>query len=178
MTINPPIGSLAPIGSVVAFAGNLQSLDGSGWLVCDGRQVTQAEYPLFVKAIGKLYGGDGVNNAQLPDMRGLFIRGVDGRSGKDPDVSLRTKASGSTNDGVGSTQSDGLANHQHKWDHFFHNFSKDGEDIACHQSESSPNLQKRTENATNTDGGFVDKKSSGSETRPKNIALFWIIKAG
>jgi rhizosphere induced protein len=176
MPINPPIGSLAPVGTVVAYAGTRASLQNSGWLICDGGSVSALNYPLLVRVLGNLYGGDGVTIAYLPDMRGMFIRGVDDGAGVDPDVSSRTPATNGTT-GVGSTQVDALANHQHNWDHFFYNFDFRGNDIACHQPPDSGNLQNNTRQATNNDGG-VKTGSSGAETRPKNIALYWIIKAG
>ncbi|MHA7630216.1 phage tail protein [Corallococcus sp. M7] len=174
--INPPVGSLPPIGTIMAFAGQKAALSNAGWLVCDGSTFNKSDYPLLFAALGDLYGGDGVTTAQLPDLRGQFLRGVDDGSGNDPDVNTRTPAANGTAAGVGSTQVDALANHQHNWDHFFYNFNFRGEDIACHQPVDSQHLQNNTRQATNNDGG-VKTGSTGAETRPKNVAIYWIIKA-
>ena len=176
MPSGPPIGSLAPVGAVMSYAGRRASLADSGWLLCDGSEVSATDYPLLVTALGNRYGGDGTSTANVPDMRGLFIRGVDDGAGRDPDESSRQPpAHGGVS--VGSTQVDALANHQHNWDHFFYNFHDYGKDIACHQPANSGNLQNNKSQATNNDGG-VKTGSIGAETRPKNIALYWIIKAG
>ena len=168
--------SMVPVGSVMSYAGSTDALATSGWLVCDGSQITATEYPLLVQALGNIYGGDGVTTACVPDMRGQFVRGVDGGSGVDPDVETRNPPPDGVGVGVGSTQVDALANHQHDWDYFFYWFTYSGSDIACHQPSDSRHLQTNTRAATNNDGG-VKTGSSGVESRPKNIALYWIIRA-
>jgi hypothetical protein len=180
--INPPIGSLPPIGAIMAYAAPESSLANSGWLVCDGRSVRAQDWPLLIPVLGTLYGGDGTTHAYLPDLRGQFIRGVNtsaskGASNNDPDVSTRTPATHGTASGPGSRQVDAVANHQHNWDHFFYSFGFRDADIACHQPADSGNIQNNTRQATNNDGG-IKTGSTGVETRPKNLALYWIIKAG
>lgn len=48
-----------PIGSIVAFAGETTKnmLESSGWMVCDGRVLHVAQYPLLFAAIGYRFGG-------------------------------------------------------------------------------------------------------------------------
>ena len=66
----------------------------SGWLICNGQAFNTAQYPLLAKA----YPG-----GRLPDLRGVFIRGLDQGRGIDPD-STRAAL---------STQADSLQNHSH-----------------------------------------------------------------
>lgn len=54
-----------PIGSVIAFAGSSIPY---GWLLCDGRSITQNNYPQLRTILGR-------NN--IPDLRGKFILGTD-----------------------------------------------------------------------------------------------------
>ncbi len=53
------------LGEVIMLAGNTEPL---GWAFCDGRLLSTNE-PLFM-LIGTTYGGDGVSNFALPDLRG------------------------------------------------------------------------------------------------------------
>lgn len=55
------------IGEVRYFGCNYAP---AGWIACDGTLLLIAEYePLFV-LIGTTYGGDGVTNFAVPDLRG------------------------------------------------------------------------------------------------------------
>lgn len=40
------------------------------WAICDGRLLPISEYSVLYSLIGTTYGGDGVNNFALPDLRG------------------------------------------------------------------------------------------------------------
>lgn len=40
------------------------------WAICDGRVLAPSDYPLLFEMIYTLYGGDGVNGFQLPDLQG------------------------------------------------------------------------------------------------------------
>ena len=65
----------AYIGEIRAVAFNFVPL---GWLACDGSLLSiQGNAPLFA-LLGTAYGGDGVTNFALPDLRGRSIVGVNG----------------------------------------------------------------------------------------------------
>lgn len=67
------------VASVTSFA---RPTPPDGWLLCDGEEVSRANYARLFEAIGTIYGeGDGSTTFNLPDMRGLFVRGHDS-SGK------------------------------------------------------------------------------------------------
>ncbi len=56
-----------PIGAVMPYAADIIP---TGWLLCDGREVTRTDYPALYSAIGATYGsGDGISTFNLPDMR-------------------------------------------------------------------------------------------------------------
>ncbi|GAB3181258.1 phage tail protein [Telluribacter humicola] len=57
----------AYIGEIRMFAGTFAP---AGWAICDGRSLLISEYDALYTLIGTLYGGDGTNNFNLPDLRG------------------------------------------------------------------------------------------------------------
>ena len=102
-----------PVGAIVPFAGDADSLTGQGaFLPCDGRAVPVSEYPDLFAVLGVRWGaGPDAGQFCLPDLRGRFLRGVDGGSGRDPDAAGRTAsaAGGHTGDRVGSVQDSATA---------------------------------------------------------------------
>lgn len=61
-------GSSTPIGTITAYGGSTAP---SGWLLCDGSEVSRVEYSLLFDAIGTAYGdGDGSTTFNLPSMAG------------------------------------------------------------------------------------------------------------
>lgn len=97
--------SPCPTGTVLAFFGNDDMIP-DGWLFCDGRQISRTEYAELYRVIGVNCGnGDGSTTFNLPDTRGMFLRGVSGDSGNDPEAHLRVNEhGGNTGNNVGSTQ--------------------------------------------------------------------------
>jgi phage-related tail fiber protein len=89
----------APPGTVVHFAGSVAP---TGWLACNGGAVNRVAYAALFAAIGTTYGvGDGFTSFNVPDLRGEFIRGVDGGRGVDIGRAL------------GSAQAAAFASHAH-----------------------------------------------------------------
>lgn len=69
---------------------------------CDGRAISRSTYSELYSLIGTSFGtGDGVNTFNIPDYRGLFLRGWDGGSNRDKDRIF------------GTIQQAGLPNHDH-----------------------------------------------------------------
>ncbi|MGB8452658.1 MAG: tail fiber protein [Anaerocolumna sp.] len=56
------------LGSIALFAFNFAP---QGYVLCDGRTLSIAENNALYSLIGDYYGGDGVNNFQIPNMLGL-----------------------------------------------------------------------------------------------------------
>ena len=145
----------SPSGTVSMFAGTSAP---TGWLLCDGSNVNRATYPNLFSAIGETFGaGDGSTTFGIPDLRGEFVRGWDNGRGVDSGRSF------------GSNQSGEVGPHNHptdadKW------FGSKGVEIGA--STSNPEgIDLRV--------GFRDagvSNNSGDETRPRNVALNYIIK--
>jgi len=105
--------TLFPAGMIVPFAGPAENIP-AGWLLCDGAAVSRSDYSNLYSAIGVSWGtGDNSTTFNVPDLRGMFLRGVSGDSGNDPDADSRvvlTDNGGNTGNNVGSYQGDAIRN--------------------------------------------------------------------
>ncbi len=81
------------IGEIRAFAGNFAPVN---WLICNGNQVPISTYDALFSLIGTTYGGDGVNNFKLPDLRGRLAIGQGQGVDKDKGKPLTNRAIGSS----------------------------------------------------------------------------------
>lgn len=114
----PPSDFFLPPGMMVPFAGPTNNIP-TGWLLCDGRAVPIASYSRLYNAISNAWGGAGTN-FNLPDLRGMFLRGVNlGRTGDlgDPHATTRGPSApgGLAGDNVGSVQTSQFRPHRHRW---------------------------------------------------------------
>ena len=174
-------GAGSPIGSVTAFAGvNVPA----GWLVCDGSVVSRTTYSNLFAVIGNAWGdGDGVSTFNLPDLQGRFLRGVDNGTGRDPDAASRTASNngGNTGSSVGTVEDQQYLAHTHGVTdpgHFHKSVNTDvvrntgGYGTGIGTGGLGPNQITMTTNTT----GISINNSGGTETRPKNAAVYFIIK--
>lgn len=94
-----PYEAMVPTGSTQMFAGTSAP---RGWLIADGSAVSRTTYAALFAVIGTTYGaGNGSTTFNLPDMRGVVVRGVDRGRNLDPS---RVQ---------GSYQGDLFASHSH-----------------------------------------------------------------
>ena len=171
------INQTNPPGTIIAIAGNSRPV---GYLLCDGRTLSKSNYPELHKAIGYIYGGAG-ENFNLPDLRGMFLRGWSSGSANDPDKNLRVGGNV-----IGSTQTDGFKSHNHTMDSTggAHNHEITGLAEAFGKVNGSSNGDKRgarlvVDKYTDNAGIHAHEinSSGGLETRPKNVAVAYWIKA-
>lgn len=109
--------SLNPPGTILAFGGPISNIP-SGYLYCDGSEVSRTTYAALFTAIGTAWGsGDGSTTFNLPLTPGLFLRGQDNGYRFDPDASSRSAAEvgGNTGDNVGSYQPTAFQSHVHQF---------------------------------------------------------------
>jgi len=162
------------VGTVSAYAGASDNLPG-GWLLCDGSEVSRDEYPRLFAAIGTAHGGeDGATTFNLPDYRGMFLRGVDNGAGNDPDGEDRS---------VGSVQDHAVGSHGHDIDDpgHFHNILVSYSSAAGGSSGHFRGARNSNEEATESDvTGITVTTPTGAivstETRPVNSAVNYMIK--
>ncbi|GAA5111884.1 phage tail protein [Bartonella jaculi] len=92
--------ALYPAGFIGTFA--MQAIP-SGWLLCDGSAYSRNIYSDLFAAIGTTWGsGDGFRTFNIPDLRGMFLRGFDG--GRNVD----------TGRSFASVQQDSIQAHKHE----------------------------------------------------------------
>lgn len=86
-----PVGTL-PTGSIMSYAGITPPP--SGWLLCNGTEVSRTTYADLFSVISTTYGiGNGVSTFNLPDLRGRVIAGLDGM-GTSPANRITSSGSG------------------------------------------------------------------------------------
>jgi microcystin-dependent protein len=71
-----------------------------GHLVCDGQLVTVAAYPALYAVLGNRYGGTPAVDFNVPDYRGVFLRGYDGAGGADQGAAVTIGGTASIGDPV------------------------------------------------------------------------------
>ncbi|WP_375666703.1 phage tail protein [Bartonella sp. TT121SHDZB] len=180
--------SLYPAGFIGTFA--MQAIP-SGWLLCDGSVYSRRLYSDLFAAIGTTWGsGDGFITFNIPDFRGMFLRGFDG--GRNIDVGRN----------FGSVQEDFIQSHIHEghrisvsqmsednehywhgeattlWGHSLDEDQKSRvstisgvrkEDIITYDVLSVPFMQPHTQDLT-----ALENRTG--ETRPINVSVVYAIK--
>ncbi len=176
------IEALIPPGAVMAYAGEVTDNGGvvevrPGWLLCNGAAVSDQKYPRLFQAIQASHGNGQDKSSplpgasfNLPDFRGLFLRGVDGGRGRDPDKGSRgaNHLGGNIGNRVGSVQDDSLHSHEHGLAQRIIGDTRGGFMNGVAGGGGSGSIW---------DIGIKDTDSAGgNETRPKNAYVHWIIK--
>lgn len=143
-------------------------IESDGWMLCDGRYLSAAAYPELYAVIGTLYGSRTAGSDTefaIPDYRGLFLRGFDAGSGLDPDAASRTAPQGGHLDNVvGSLQCDSFQSHTHHYN-------------VTQPAGVATQGQAASTTVTSAATTEPDKPARvSSETRPKNVAINYIVK--
>jgi len=200
-----------PIGTIMAFAGEWpEDNDGKamvslkGWFLCEGQSLGQSEFRELFKVIGVLYGTSPKDKSfLLPDLKGVFLRGVDLEKKVDVDSATHRFAfpvnlpktepdKREIRTGVGSWQDDatslpnvGLSTaedgaHNHIDGVFDRLLVRDGKRTATGGADDDGNTEPNLYQSGTLlpAGGHVHAITGGDiESRPVNVAVYWIIKA-
>lgn len=171
-------------GMILPFAGPAENIP-AGWLLCDGRPVNRSEYGNLYDAIGVSWGtGDGSTTFNIPDLRGMFLRGVSGESGNDEDAESRgllTENGGNTGNNVGSYQGDAIRNITGQISIGNVHLYNAVENGALYSSGTiGKRYNKYGDTAMRYDYNFFFDTSRavpvGADNRPKNVYVNYIIK--
>jgi microcystin-dependent protein len=177
--IRPPsshgFGDAMPVGSVIAFAGEIRrsgdaphetNLPMFNWLKCDGASLNLADYPELFCALGYRYGGKG-DVFKLPDLRGEFLRGVDETARHDGSLEKRKSHLDGEENKVGSSQGYALEKHTHGYQK-----PKAVMPVIAEPGASTTQLPLMSDNTSEPQVCSVSQK----ETRPVNTFVYWLIK--
>lgn len=161
----------------------------TGWILCDGSDVYETEFPELFNIIGYTYGkGSKPNQFKVPDYRGFFMRALDTKDDPnplDPNLDKRKpysngakgSISGASTDatGVGSTQECMVQMHEHHYDNWPGQGTVEGA-----PGGSAGAVTVKPKNITYD--LLIDKKkvseTDAKETRPVNIYVNYLIYAG
>lgn len=156
-----PFYGLLPTGTVLSYFGTSVP---SGYLLCDGSSYLRTTFPNLFTVIGTACGAVDGTHFNVPDLRGYFLRGVDGGSGNDPDTLSRTamNTGGNTADNVGSVQGYQVQSHLHNTQLF--------------QGGATINAYGAAGTSIAVGSGANTGPTGGSETRPLNAYCYYIIK--
>ncbi|MBG2772856.1 tail fiber protein [Proteus mirabilis] len=136
-----------PVGSPIPWS---LATAPSGYLICNGQKFNKSTYPKLAVAYP---------SGKLPDLRGEFIRGLDSGRGIDAGRSVLSAQKG--NSLLSSNIFGGLSSSEsNKWHKAINYIGITG---------------------TDNDGGYgVHQQiegANGNETRPRNIAFLYIVRA-
>ncbi|PFG60225.1 tail collar domain [Pseudomonas poae] len=145
--------SALPVGSMIGFPVDKVA---PGFLELDGSVKSAAAYPDLATFLGGAFnkGDEGAGNFRLPESRGEFLRGWDHGRGIDAGRA------------IGSYQADELKSH----DHTVTNTGTGGNDQTLWLYGDPGALPI-------TNPGVKTNATGGTETRPRNLAVMWCIKA-
>ena len=167
-TFNGAVSGVIPAGTVVCRASaNVPT----GWLACNGQLVNRATYANLFADIAVAFGaGDGSTTFGLPDLRGEFVRGADAGRGIDSGRVL------------GSAQAGAVISHSH--------FAFSTEGVSANSISDNPAAYAAS--SMSMSGTYYSQYAisessltpsvgptslfGSTETRPRNIALSYIIK--
>lgn len=158
-TVTLPSAIALPAGAVMAFGMNSAP---SGWLAANGSAVSRSTYASLFSAIGTTHGaGDGSTTFNLPDLRGIFVRGSGSQT-----------VSGTTYSGTfAGKQRDAFQEHRHSQVP-----SSTGSGGAGVSGTGSSLIGNVTGTAVEVTGSGFGVPRTDAETRPANIALLYCIK--
>ena len=174
------LASGVPVGTILAHAANTPP---TGFLECNGSNISRSTYATLFSAISTTFGvGDGSSTFAVPDLRGQFIRGWANTGSTDASRVF------------GSTQTDQNKNHTHTTDStsltggirkISEGFGAGGSATGVFTKTADGNNTITGSSSTSPVGGVdfdgththtISSSGGGTEARPTNLALMYIIK--
>ena len=179
-----------PSGSVFCMA---VATVPSGYLECNGAAVSRTTYAALFAVIGTQYGSTNSSNFRVPDLRGEFVRGFDNGRGADSGRSIAS-SQGASNashnhsfSDSGTTSTKTLTGTVQRISETFNN-SGSATGVFSKSTGSSANFTPGSPDVNDTGSFSINAThnhtfsvsgttgSQGSEARPRNVAMMYIIK--
>ena len=145
-----------PTGTVIGLSVSKQALDAilysGSWLLCDGREIKSVDHPELYSSLRASPMTATPKQKYLPSLQGKFLRGVDGigKNDHDPDRDPTNRFQT-----VGSNQNAAPR-------------------FAGSKFERKTAYAKKDNSIT---GIPIDVSTGIEDPRPKNVAVYWLIKA-
>lgn len=153
--------TLLPAGMVTMFGGSAAP---TGWLLCDGSAISRTTFAALFSAISTTYGvGNGTTTFNIPNTQGAFVRGT----------GSQTIGGISYTGTQGTAQGDQMQGHVHN-PLAGSGFLEVSTGILAPTTGSSTTIAATT--GTPASDGTNGTPRTGTETRPANIVLTYIIK--
>ena len=173
-----------PSGSVFCMA---VATVPSGYLECNGAAVSRTTYAALFAIIGTAYGtGNGSSTFNLPDLRGEFVRGFDNGRGVDNGRSIASSQSsqfGQHNHNVSASSSSSVTDpgHKHNLNFNMGSIISSGGAFGLKDSGNADRMFTATTGISVSTTTSISQSNRGgtsnsSETRPRSIAMMYIIK--
>ena len=165
-----------PTGSVFAMA--VVSVP-SGYLECNGAAVSRTTYSALFAVIGTAYGtGNGSSTFNLPDLRGEFVRGFDNGRNADTGRSISTSQgsqNASHNHSANSTSTVTDPGHKHNLNFNMGSIISSGGAFGLKDSGNADRMFTATTGISVSTSTSIGNQG-GNESRPRNVAMMYIIK--
>jgi len=156
---------LVPVGGVQIYAGLSNNIP-TGYLLCNGASISQTTYSKLYSVIGNTYLNGRTSSSTtfyLPDLRGMFVRGVG------TNTTYSGVAGAST---TGTYQTSSVENHFH-----YYQRPNDAINVASGTGVNSSVWDNQTgTSATSQETYNGTGTLMTDETRPHNISMNYIIK--
>ena len=143
----------------------------AGYLECNGASISRSTYSSLFSAIGTTWGSADGSSFNVPDLRGEFIRGFDNGKGTDSGRSFAASQAGN------------FQSHDHDVTDPGHSHSGDvaaartvGGTMGSGDTHALVQNSTRTLSIDSADTDLTVDSEGGSETRPRNISMMYIIK--
>lgn len=150
-----PIGTIIPsILNPIQFFAQLEDSEKSKWVLADGVNVRNSKYASVV-------------GMKVPDLRGIFLRGMNYEGGNDPDPNRK----------AGESQQDALQQHHHATNAKTWNWDGKTSEPGYRSGGKADPVPAQVTNVTNVKPAMKGEEVNVAiETRPKNVAVYFYIK--
>lgn len=178
LLLNPTM-SFKPVGAYEIMAAPIVP---AGYLYCDGRAVSRTTYAALFNVIGTRFGaGDGSTTFNLPDWRGVFMRGWDDGRGLDSARVFGVQQSGQNKSHAHpfSATTDRTGEHTHGFTVLGQQYS---DQAGSRPTLGGANLNQNWSSTTASAGGHNHQVSGttslegGNEARPVNNTVYVVVK--
>ena len=158
----------------------------SGYLECNGESVSRTTFAALFAVIGTQYGANNSSTFKVPDLRGEFIRGFDNGRGVDSGRSVASSQGHQHpqhNHAVSASSSSSVSDpgHTHTANYGQGNLVSSGGAFGLRDSGNADRIRNANtgisvSTSTNISQSNRGGTSNSSETRPRNIAMMYVIK--